>query len=324
MDKSKKRKISEENRMFNDKWTESFAFSTDKTGLPVCLICGEKFANNKKSNIARHFQNKHTAFAEKYPDGDERRKKAIAELMRKVDRSKNNFKNWVKSANSTTYASFVAAQEIVKHDHLVAMPSHKKRKKDLECHIFNKKWTHDYFFVELKGMPVCLICGEALSILKKANLQRHHRTKHIQYEEFQGQLREEKVKALKMDLHAQQGIAPEPRKEMDSVEQASFVVSELVSKKLRPLSRGELVKECIVATAALLAPEKLKLFESVSFSRRRGPAHSKNSTRGMEGSLARGPRLPEVNLESQLLAATLLMPPGKSELEKETQPQVSH
>ncbi|XP_077778956.1 general transcription factor II-I repeat domain-containing protein 2-like [Podarcis muralis] len=106
------------------------------------------------------------------------------------------------------------------------MPLHKKRKIDLECRIFNKKWTHDYFFVELKGMPVCLICGEALSILKKANLQRHYRTKHIQYEEFQGQLREEKVKALKMDLHAQQGIAPEPRKEMDSVEQASFMIIE--------------------------------------------------------------------------------------------------
>ncbi|CAH2294051.1 general transcription factor II-I repeat domain-containing 2A-like [Pelobates cultripes] len=84
MDKGKKIKISEENRVFNDTWTESFAFSTDKTGLPVCLICGEKFANNKKSNIARHFQNKHTAFAEKYPDGDERRK-AVAELMRKEE-----------------------------------------------------------------------------------------------------------------------------------------------------------------------------------------------------------------------------------------------
>ncbi|CAI5768292.1 Hypothetical predicted protein [Podarcis lilfordi] len=65
---------------------------------------------------------------------------------------------------------------------------------------FQKRWTHDYFFVELKDIPVCLICGEALSVLKKAHLQRHHRTKHIQYEEFQGQLRQEKVKALKTDL----------------------------------------------------------------------------------------------------------------------------
>ncbi|KAM3848390.1 general transcription factor II-I repeat domain-containing protein 2-like [Vipera latastei] len=115
MDKSyKKRKISEENRKFNDTWADSFAFTPDKTGLPVCLICGEKLANNKKWNVARHFQNKHTAFAEKYPEGDER-KKAVSELMQKVDLSKNSFK-WVKPANSTTYASFVAAQEIVRHE----------------------------------------------------------------------------------------------------------------------------------------------------------------------------------------------------------------
>ncbi|XP_039204228.1 uncharacterized protein LOC120310168 isoform X18 [Crotalus tigris] len=115
MDKSyKKRKISEENRKFKDTWADSFAFTTDKTGLPVCLICGKKLANNKKSNVARHFQKKHTAFAEKYPDGDER-KKAISELMQMVDLSKNHFKECVKSANSTTYASFVAAQEIVRH-----------------------------------------------------------------------------------------------------------------------------------------------------------------------------------------------------------------
>ncbi|XP_059843836.1 SCAN domain-containing protein 3-like [Hypanus sabinus] len=95
-------------------WADSFAFSADETGLPVCLICNEKLANNKKSNVARHFQNKHAAFAQKYPDGDER-KKAVSELMCKVDLSKNHFKKWMKSGKSTTYASYVAAQEIVRH-----------------------------------------------------------------------------------------------------------------------------------------------------------------------------------------------------------------
>ena len=47
-------------------------------------------------------------------NGDER-KKAVSELMRKADLSKNHFKKWMKSANSSTYASFVAAQEIVRH-----------------------------------------------------------------------------------------------------------------------------------------------------------------------------------------------------------------
>jgi len=35
--------------------------------------------------------------------------------MREADLSKNHLKKWMKSANSSTYASFVAAQEIVRH-----------------------------------------------------------------------------------------------------------------------------------------------------------------------------------------------------------------
>jgi len=88
MENSKKRKVSEENRTFNATWADSFAFTADETGLPVCLICNEKLANNKKSNVAGHFQNKHAAFAQKYPNGDER-KKAVSKLMRKADLSKN-------------------------------------------------------------------------------------------------------------------------------------------------------------------------------------------------------------------------------------------
>ena len=109
--------MSEENRTFNATWADSFAFTTDETGLPVCLICNEKLANHKKSNVARHFQNKRAAFAQKYPNGDER-KKAVSELMRKADLSKNHFKKWMKSANSSTYVSFVTAQEIVRHGKL--------------------------------------------------------------------------------------------------------------------------------------------------------------------------------------------------------------
>jgi len=42
MEKCKKRKISEENRTFNDAWADSFAFTSDESGLPVSCICGEK------------------------------------------------------------------------------------------------------------------------------------------------------------------------------------------------------------------------------------------------------------------------------------------
>ena len=74
MEKCKKRKVADEKRMFNPSWTDSFAFIASKTGLPVCLLCDEKLANNKKSNVERHFLNKHNVFAEKYPAGDQRKK----------------------------------------------------------------------------------------------------------------------------------------------------------------------------------------------------------------------------------------------------------
>ncbi|GBM76925.1 hypothetical protein AVEN_132427-1 [Araneus ventricosus] len=59
----RKGKTEEENREFNLDWTESFAFICNTDGLPTCLICHEKLAHNKKSNLERHFTTKHTQFA---------------------------------------------------------------------------------------------------------------------------------------------------------------------------------------------------------------------------------------------------------------------
>ena len=86
MDKSPKRKVSEENRELNYAWTDSFAFTANNAGLPVCLICGEELVNNKKCNVERHFQNKHTAFAERYQAGDERKSIVLCVIYFKVGR----------------------------------------------------------------------------------------------------------------------------------------------------------------------------------------------------------------------------------------------
>ena len=98
--------------MFNATWADSDAFTPDETVLPVRLMCGEKLANNKKSNVARHVQNKHTQPLLKNIRMEMRGKK---KLLRKVELSQNNFRKWMKSAKSTTYAGSVAAQQIVGH-----------------------------------------------------------------------------------------------------------------------------------------------------------------------------------------------------------------
>ncbi|KAL1267318.1 hypothetical protein QQF64_032681 [Cirrhinus molitorella] len=68
-----KRKKDEEYHTFQQEWTEDFAF-VERAGSTVCLICNDKIASMKRSNIKRHFDTRHTTFASKYPAGTAGRK----------------------------------------------------------------------------------------------------------------------------------------------------------------------------------------------------------------------------------------------------------
>ena len=148
------------------------------------------------------------------------------------------------------------------------MATVKKRKVDAECRVFQEKWTNDFFFVEVKGKPVCLVCGEALAVMKKANVERHYSSKHAKLDELKGQMRLDIINALRLSLGAQQAAFTRPQTDRENITRASFVVSELIATKLKPHAEGEFVKECLVAAVELLSPDKVKLFQSVSLSRR--------------------------------------------------------
>ena len=70
----------------------------------------------------------------------------------------------------------------------------KKRKVDSECRKFQTRWENEYFFAEVKGKCVCLICNETVAVIKKYNVQRHFETKHKKYESCTGAEREQKGK----------------------------------------------------------------------------------------------------------------------------------
>uniref|UniRef100_A0A3B3Y521 SPIN-DOC-like zinc-finger domain-containing protein n=1 Tax=Poecilia mexicana TaxID=48701 RepID=A0A3B3Y521_9TELE len=67
------RKKDDEYRTFQDEWTEEFAF-VERAGSAVCLMCNDKIASMKRSNVKRHFDTRHATFASKYPAGDSRKK----------------------------------------------------------------------------------------------------------------------------------------------------------------------------------------------------------------------------------------------------------
>lgn len=58
-----------------------------------------------------------------------------------------------------------------------------------------------------------------------------------------------------------------PHSDRYNIMQAGFVVSELIARSPNPRSVGEFVKECLVAPAEVLTPDKVKLFQSVGLSR---------------------------------------------------------
>ena len=90
-----------------------------------------------------------------------------------------------------------------------------------------------FFFVKLKRKSVCLVCGDALAVMKKANLEYHYSTKHAKLDALKGQVRADKTAALRRNLIGQQVVLSKLRADQDSVTQGSFlVVSELIAKKL--------------------------------------------------------------------------------------------
>ncbi|GFW75577.1 uncharacterized protein TNCV_4427601 [Trichonephila clavipes] len=90
--KKKQVKTEGESHEFKVEWTDNYAFIQHLNGLPTCLICKEKFAHNKKSNLKRHFTRKHASFSTKHPTGDAR-KKAIEELQKSQESSSSMFNN---------------------------------------------------------------------------------------------------------------------------------------------------------------------------------------------------------------------------------------
>ena len=149
------------------------------------------------------------------------------------------------------------------------MSSSKKRKVDNESRVFQEKWTNDYFFIQIKDKPMCLLCSESVSVMKEYNVKRHYISKHSSlYESFQGQRRKQKVEKLMKELKEQQTIFVKKRDDTDNIIRASYIVSEKIAKHSKNYSDGEFVKECLQAVVDILCPGRKKEIDNISLSRR--------------------------------------------------------
>ena len=56
---TRKRKVDEEMRKFNEKWTSEYFFIENADSGPLCLICNQTINVNKECNIKQHYDSNH-------------------------------------------------------------------------------------------------------------------------------------------------------------------------------------------------------------------------------------------------------------------------
>ncbi|XP_053179500.1 general transcription factor II-I repeat domain-containing protein 2-like [Scomber japonicus] len=147
-----KRKKDEEYRTFQQEWTEEFAF-VERAGSAVCLICNDKIASLKRSNIKRHFDTRHSTFASKYPAGDSR-KKACQELLCRVQASQQQLRVWTQQGDWNS-ASFAGALAIVRSGKPFTDGEYAKTfMVDVANELFDDFANKDKIIKRIKDMPL--------------------------------------------------------------------------------------------------------------------------------------------------------------------------
>ncbi len=100
---------------------------------------------------------------------------------------------------------------------------------------FKEEWTNNYFFLKINNKPICLICSESVSAMKKYNLEHHYHTKHKIFDKLKGQLCLDKINILMKGLSKQQSSLQQVLKPKSDIVLASYEVSQLIAKTLANL-----------------------------------------------------------------------------------------
>ena len=108
---SKKRKLIDEGRVFQDKWTIDYFFVLWKEN-PVCLVCTEIIAVLKEYNLKRHYMTKHPSYQNL--SGPAREEK-IEKLRKALIGQKTFFVKKQNENNNIVQASYVVAEKIAKN-----------------------------------------------------------------------------------------------------------------------------------------------------------------------------------------------------------------
>ncbi|KAJ8333525.1 hypothetical protein SKAU_G00194180 [Synaphobranchus kaupii] len=144
----------------------------------------------------------------------------------------------------------------------------RKRKVDADGRLFQERWEGEYLFVLQGERPVCLLCYEAVSVVKEYNLRRHFDTKHgAKYAKASLQEKQQIAQELKGKLRSQQSLFMESTAKNEAAVKASFIVAEEIAHASKSFSEGAFLKQCMLKVCEQVCPDQLQTFKNVSLSR---------------------------------------------------------
>lgn len=145
--------------------------------------------------------------------------------------------------------------------------SKNKRKISDEHRNFQEKWELEFFCCEVNNKIICLICNNAISVPKLYNISRHYEQHKSMYKNYEGLMRKDKLKELKMGLKKQQLMFTKIPQQSEAAVHASYVLSELIAKHSKPFSEGDFIKECLIKAAEIVCPGSVTAFQAIPLSR---------------------------------------------------------
>nr|XP_022900262.1 general transcription factor II-I repeat domain-containing protein 2-like [Onthophagus taurus] len=107
---SKKRKVKDENRQFQEIWTEKYFFVWSHNKV-VCLICKNSVAIAKEYNVKRHYETQHPTFT-KFTG--ELRKQNMLSLKRELIGQQAVFIKPIQDSETTTEVSYEISRMVAK------------------------------------------------------------------------------------------------------------------------------------------------------------------------------------------------------------------
>ncbi|PNF21263.1 hypothetical protein B7P43_G02123 [Cryptotermes secundus] len=138
------------------------------------------------------------------------------------------------------------------------MSNSKLRKVYSENRAFKSEWGHDFFILNKDHKPECLVCFQALAVLKEYNLKRHYMTNHKQkFGKHSCESRKVVCDQLKKKIFQQKSLFTNETKQQEAALLVSYFVIYQLMKAKKGLSDGELIKNCAIKMAEAFNENKV-------------------------------------------------------------------